>query len=292
MLKSKRCFLSLGFIGIVVVILRTILIINNTDNRGLYINQSSKIIILLKVVLFIFNILFFILPFFDITPDENRSRNKDGLLGISMAIFGGVIMFVGLVDFFTIFQLIWSPNVKELEYLLLNTPNAIIKVISSVVSFITGWVTTTLSIKILNHRPVSNNYMLAVMFVIWSVIRAMLFTKVNSTVVTIADNLYSIITVIFAILFLFGFSKILFDVNYKSGYKMVISSGFLTIIYGLLCTVPNYIAFILGENTFFSIKDTDGIANLAISIFAIIFLYIIIFSKGENSQMFERKNEN
>ena len=288
MLRSKKMFSFLGIISVITIILRTLLIINNTDDAGLYINLQSNVILWLNFILIISSAGMFILPFFDDMPEENRSRNKDKLLGISMACFGGVIMFVGLVEFFTILQLVWSGNIKEMQYFLFNTPNALMKIITSLISFITGWMTAMLAIKVLNNKPIYNNYGVSVMFIIWAIMRAMLFTKVNTTVVSIADNLYSIITIICSILFLFGVSEILFDIKIKTGYKIAVSSGNLLIIYGLLKTVPNYIAIIMHENTFFSIKDTNGITDIMLSLFAVIFLYIIIFSKGENKKLFDR----
>ncbi|MBP0979637.1 MAG: hypothetical protein J6C55_03235 [Oscillospiraceae bacterium] len=120
----------------------------------------------------------------------------------------------------------------------------------------------------------------------------MLFTKTHDTIVTIDDHLYSIITIMFSILFLFGLSRLLFDIDYKSGYKMAISSGFILIFFGILDTVPNYIAFFMKKNIFFSVKDTNGIMDLSLAIFAIIFLYIIILKKGEKTIMFKRPEKN
>ncbi|MBP0979636.1 MAG: hypothetical protein J6C55_03230 [Oscillospiraceae bacterium] len=125
--NSKKVFGSLGFVSLIAVILRTILIINNTDSRGFYINQSSKLVLFLRIIFICFWALAFILPLFDEFPSENRSRNSDKLLGVSMAVLGGIIMFVGLVEFFVMFQLIWSPNFLEIKYLISNTPNSIIK---------------------------------------------------------------------------------------------------------------------------------------------------------------------
>ena len=55
--------------------------------------------------------------------EENRTRNRDKLLGFSMMIFGGVMMFIGLVDFFYILQIVWSSNIKEIISLISMTPN-------------------------------------------------------------------------------------------------------------------------------------------------------------------------
>ncbi len=292
MFKSKKWFLWFGLFSVISIVLRTILIINNTDISGLYINQSSSLITTLKIVCFIptFIVLFvaFVVPSNKV-PSENRSRNKDKLFGIFFAIFSGAMMFIGLVDFFNIYQSLWSPNFEELKYLIFNTPNSITKILFSVTSFVVGWMSMTLSMKILNKVPVNNNYSLSAVLVLWAVIRSMLFTKTNNTIVTIEDNLYSIIAIIFSISFLFGFSQILFDINCKSGYKMMISSGFVCAFYGLLATVPNYIAFFMGKNLFFSMKDTNGIANFVISVFAITLIYIVLYSEGENTAMFDRK---
>lgn len=290
MLKSKRLFIGVWFVSAIAIILRTILIINNTDNRGLYINENSKLLLALKIILIISTLVLFFIPFFDNFPDENRSRNNNSLLGIFMMIFGGVIMFVGLVDFFVLIQLIGTDNLNEFKFLLVNTPNASMKLLTSIIAFITGWNVTTLAIKVISNKPVYNNYFLGIIIIIWSVFRAMLFIKTNTTIATIDDNLYSMITIVFSISFFFGVSKLMFDINYKSGYRMAISSGFMVLLYGLLATVPNYIAFILGKNTFFSIKDTGGITDIAIAIFSILFLYIMLYTTGENSKLFARKS--
>lgn len=290
MLKSKKIFFSLGFFCVLAVVLRTVLIINNTSNEGFYIDQSSKLVLLLRIIFIGFSLVAFILPLFDNFPNENRSRNNDKLLGLSMSVLGGIIMFVGLVEFFVMFQLVWSSNFSELIYLIKNTPNSLIKIIFSIVSFVTGWFITTISVKILNNRSICNNYFLSVVLVFWGVLRAMLFTKTHDTIVTIDDNLYSVIAIIFSISFLFGVSRLLFDIGCNSGYKMAISSGFVMIFFGILDTVPNYIAFFMKKNIFFSVRDTNGIADLSLAMFAVVFLYIIIFKSGENINVFERKN--
>lgn len=290
MLKSKRVFIGVGFVSVITIILRTILIITNTDSRGLYIDKNLKLVLCLRVILIISTLLLFLIPFLDRFPDENRSRNNNSLLGMFMIIFGGVIMFVGLVEFFILIQLIGSDNFNEFKVLLTNTPNAIMKLLTSVIAFITGWNVTTLAIKIINNRPVYNNYFVGIMLVFWSLLRAMLFSKVNTTISNIDDNLYSMLTTIFSISFFFGVSNLMFDVDRKSGYRIAISSGSIVLLYGLLATIPNYIAFIFGKNTFFSLKDTDGITNIAVAVFAILFLCIILYTTGENSNLFEQKS--
>lgn len=287
MLKSKKIFLPLCLVSIVTIILRTMLIINNTDELGFYI-EKTPVLTCLNLTLIIFSLICFIVPMFDKFPEENRSRNNDKLLGITSAIFGGVLMFVGLVDFFVMLQLLWSFDFREIIYLLLHTPNSITKILYLIVSFFTGWMLTMTSMKILNNKPVYNNYGLSVMFLTWTVMRILLFVKINTTIVTIADNLYSVIMMIASMVFLFNVSRILFDENYKKGYKWALFSGFILILFGLLSVVPNYIAWFMNQNAFFSIKDTETILTEMLTLFAIVFICVIIYSKGENVKMFER----
>lgn len=290
MLKSKKLFVGIGLMTVISIILRTMIIVNNTDVSGLYIDRLSGLVGLLKIICVVVTVMALIVPMIDKMPEENRVRNRDKMLGISMIVFSGVMMFIGLVDFFNIYQLVWSTNFAEMQYLLLHTPNSIVKILFSVLSFVTGWVCMTLSMKVLNKVPVNNSYSLSLWLMLWTAVRAMLFSRSNNTITAIADNLYSMIAIIFAISFLLGFSKILFDENCKSGYKMMISSGLICIFYGLMATVPNYIAFFMGKNLFFSVKDTNGVGNLLVAFFAVAILSIIFYSDGENTSMFEREN--
>ena len=286
MLKSKMTFNFLGLVSIVAIILRTLLVINNTDDRGLYINEGSPIILIFNTLLIISTLVFLIIPMIDKMPEENRCRNKDKILGPILTILGGFIMFMGLVDFFVIIQLVGSNNWNDFRYYLMMTENGLMRLIISVITFITGWMVTNLSMIIISKKQTANRYGVAIMLAIWTIARAMLFTRSNTTIANIANNMYSMISIISAISFFLGFSKLMFGVDVKSGYRLSLVSGFITALYGMLASIPNYISFFLGKNLSFSIKDIPSIANLSISIFTVIFLFILTYSKGENKDVF------
>lgn len=289
MVKSKKMFGVFLIITLITICLRTMLIINNTGVDGMYIHESSTMVNILKAITIISCLFFWVLPYLDKAPEENRTRNKDKLLGFSMMIFGGVMMFIGLVDFFNILQVVWSPNIREIISLISMTPNAVIKIILALSTFISGWMTSTISIKVLSGVPINNNYLVSIMFTVSLFIRGLLFFKCTSTIATISDNAYTILAISFGTLFLYSACRLLFNCEIKSGYRLAVSSGYLAIFFGLLNTVPNYVAFFMKKNLFFSVKDTNGISNIAVAFFAIIFLFIILFSDGEIKNMFVEK---
>lgn len=289
MCKSKKMFGVFLIITLIAMYLRTILIINNTGVDGMYIHESNTMVSVLKEITIISGLFFWILPFLDKAPEENRTRNRDKLLGFSMMIFGGVMMFIGLVDFFYILQIVWSSNIKEIISLISMTPNSVMKIILALFTFISGWMTSTISIKVLSGAPINNNYLLSMMFTVSLFIRGIIFFKSTNTIATIRDNAYTILAISFGTLFLYGACRLLFNCEIKSGYRIAVSYGYLAIFFGLLNTVPNYVAFFMKKNLFFSVKDTNGISNITIAIFAIIFLVVILFSDGERQNMFEEK---
>ena len=84
MCKSKKMFGVFLIITLIAMYLRTILIINNTGVDGMYIHESNTMVSVLKAITIISGLFFWILPFLDKAPEENRTRNRDKLLGFSM----------------------------------------------------------------------------------------------------------------------------------------------------------------------------------------------------------------
>lgn len=285
MTKSKMLFPIFLIVVLFCVAVRSILIINNFDPMtNFYINSEDFNVKMLITVLWITSVLCLLIPFLDKIPEENRIRNNDKLLGLVTGIFSAIVMFTSFMGISTLIQTMPFDSSAQ------GRQNAFFMVIEIGVGLLLSFMLTSIAVIIYNKRTIVKRYIVTILFVVWTILRSLIFVRTVNTIATVPDNLFCILTILCSVLFLFGIGRLLFDVDYIKGYKIAVPFGFLTVLFGFLHSVPNYIVYFMNKHITFSPLSTDNLLSLGIAVYAVTILLIILFTKGEKEELFERNN--
>jgi hypothetical protein len=217
---------------------RILLFTQFTDYATGFYTRESGVVTVYNIVYFGAALFLFIASRLKKTGGDYPLPRKSKLTGVLAFLTGAAIAAYAIVgESFPFIEQNLSPTLATVR----GIATMVLGLIAALSFLLFGLAELSPSARAPLHRL---NWAPAVLAAVWQVF--LLVTRYNSytTLTTIADNMLTVMFMVFATLFLLGHARTSFGFSRKDGRNYVIPAGFSAGMTGLLLVIPNYIAMV------------------------------------------------
>jgi len=115
----------------------------------------------------------------------------------------------------------------------------------------------------------------AIIPVLWACIRLGVNFMKYTNIIHEADNLFDVLKMVSAVLFLFYHAKLLADTDGRRSYRMAQSFGLLCSLFCLICTLPHYLYVFSNGNGGLDTLLSPQLSDLILGLYALVFVLFI-----------------
>lgn len=240
-------------------------------DTGFYKEGHISVPLLTFVIIATFIILI-VLPFLlkpeYVAPDKSELR----LTGAFGVILGISLFIVSIFNFLAI---------DETELLFEGM------YFTEIFGILSGVYFVVLGIKLVVEKgPLKSLLLFSLVPIIWSTMKLFISFVQYTMIANISEILFEVLSLAFFPVFLYGHARIITNIKSKFGFNIVISFGLLSSFFGLVSTLPKYIAVFFKISTIPITNGLPDFLNLTLSLYIIVFIVGLIF-KDNSKPMVE-----
>jgi hypothetical protein len=133
--------------------------------------------------------------------------------------------------------------------------------------------------------------MIALLPVLWGIVKLISTFMSLTQIANISEYLYEVLQMVFAILFLYYNARLVGNVSNRREINGVFAFGLPCAFFGLLATLPKYIAHIINPK-FGSLPQVGDTVLIMLSVYIIVLLIYLLVNKTEYVHIVDDKPEN